>query len=413
MNNPKLQNRDNPEGRFREVAPQGGTLCQLRGVLRDSRQRIEAAFLASPLAIITLDRQGIVLSWNLAAERMLGWSREEVLGNPLPAVPQDEEVRYRTQQELVVRGEPLSLNVSPRKKDGSRFPAILSIVPLFDEAGQMNGSLHIFQTIAQTIAGGERDSRIKPGNMEAIGQLARGLAHEFNNSVGAILGWAEMALDGLDPQSPLRKPLDQILNQARHACAVTRDLVAFSQRQALEMDDVDLNHVVERALGLSGRLLPPGVVVKKAFAPNLPHILADSEQIERALLDLCLYAQDAMPGKGALRVETQPVRIDEDQWRQTAGATPGNYALLCVSCNVQTDPETLRHILEPFFLMPQDGRARGLGLAAAYGIVRQHGGFIRVSSEPDFGTRFEVFLPLIASESEPLRGTPTRSLPPY
>jgi len=403
MNTQKLQGAKQRGCRSRDGNAPEGNFNPPQGVLRDSCQRAQAVLRASPLPIVTLDLQGAVQSWNPAAEQMFGWSREEVLGNPVPVVPQDEEVRYRNNREMLLRGKALTgEKVSPRKKDGSRLPALLSLAPLYDEAGRMNGSVHIFQAIA---AAREPDGRmLEELRMEAVGRLARGIAHEFNNSVGAILGWAEMALDGLDPQSPLRRPLDHILQEARHASEVTRDLAALSQRQGLEMYDVDLNHVVEQALGQLSSVLPPGIVVKKALTPNLPRILADPEQIARVLMDLCLSAAEAMPEGGALRIETEQASIDQDTPGELAAATPGNYAVLCISHGgTGMDAETLRRLFEPFSTAPRGGIGSGLGLAVAHGIVRQHGGFINVSSGPGQETRLQVYLPVMAARAESAR----------
>jgi len=404
MNTRKLQGSNQSACRSREGSASGKNPDPPQSVLRDSCQRAQDILLASPLPILTLDLQGAVQSWNPAAERMFGWSLEEVLGNPVPVVPQEEEVRYQRNRELLMRGQSQTgERVSPRRKDGSRFPALLSLAPLFDEAGRMNGSLHIFQAVTEQEPepNGRMIEKFEQLQMDAIRRLARGIAHEFNNSVGAILGWAEMALDGLDPQSPLRKPLDHILQEARHASDVTRDLTAFCQRQGLGMYPVDLNHVVEQALDGLGCVLPPDIVVKKAFTPNLPRILADPEQIARVLTDLCLSAKEAMPGGGALQIETEQTRIDEETRKEIAGATPGRYALLSISRGgMRMDAETLRRLLEPFPTAPRGAIGHGPGLAVAHGIVKQHGGFINVSSHPDHATCLQVYLPLIPSNAD-------------
>lgn len=373
-----------------------------QGPFEDRRPRAEAILLASPLPIVALDAEGAVQSWNPAAEQMFGWSLEEVLGTPIPVVPQEEEVRYRQTREMLLQGRAQTgVSVSPRKRDGSRFPALLATAPLFDEAGRMNGSLHIFQALKEREPDG---GMIEDLRMEAIGRLARTISHEFNNSIGAILGWAEVALEGLDPHSPLRKPLDHILKEARHASKVTQDLASFSQRQSLEMYEVDLNHVAERALDLLANVHPPAVVVEKALTPNLPRILADPGQIARVLLDLCLFAREGMPEGGSLQVETGQTRVDADTCRKLAGATPGHYALLCISHGgARLDTDTLRRLFEPFSAAPRDGMGSGLGLAVAYGIVRQHGGFIHASSGPDHGTRLQVYLPVLATDADSAR----------
>lgn len=395
MNRNTLHGRKNPGYRSGAETAGGTNGGPSQAGVRELLQSPMVVFFASPLAIFTLDLEGAVQSWNPAAERIFGWRCEEVLGNPLPVVPQDEEVRYRNNREKRLRGETRAgEEISPRRKDGSRFPALLSMAPLYDEAGRISGSLHIFQALADRRSADIRqhDARTK----EVIGQLALGTAHEFNNSVGAIMGWADLALEELPPLSPLRKPLEHILKEARHASDVTRDLLAFAQCQALDMYPVNLNHVVEQAWDSLAGQFPPRILVERTLAPDLGRIYADPEQIERILAELCLYAKDAMPEGGPLRIETGQVCMDAPQCRQMSGRHAGNYAVLSVSHGgTPIGAGSLRHIFEPFFAMPRDEARRGLGLAAVYGIIRQHGGFIHASSEPEYGTRFQVYLPTL------------------
>jgi signal transduction histidine kinase len=327
---------------------------------------------------------------------MFGWSGQEVVGRPLPVVPQEEEMGYRQTREVLLRGEvPPRKRISPRRRDGSRFPALVCTAPLRDEAGRMSGSLHIFQALEDA-----PDWRITEElRMEAIERLGRTIAHEFNNSVGAILGWAEMALEGLEPRSSLRKPLNHILKEARHASAVIRDLAVLSRRQGLEMDPVDLNHIVEQALDLIHGALPPSIVVDMRLAPRLPRILADAQHIARVLTDLCLLSRAEV--RGVLRIETRQSRLDSDACRGLAGATPGNYLVLGISYGgMRVKAETLERLFEPFPIAPRDGVGSGLGLAVVHGIVRQHGGFISVSATPNREASLQVYLPEAGTQAD-------------
>ena len=354
---------------------------------------LEAVLHSSPLAIVTLDLEGKVQTWNPAAEKLFQWRSEEVIGRRLPAVPEDEQATYEESRRRLRQGEVLHWKeVRSQRKDGSRFDAILAMAPLYDQNRRMKGSMAIIQDVTEEKQWNAR--LLEMQKMEAVEQLAGGIAHDFNNSLGAILGWAEFALEEMEEGSPLRRPLNYILQQARHSADLTRELVAFAQRQTLEKQAVELNSVVEQTLGLLGRMLPANVAVEKSLASDLPSILADPAQVERILMNLCVNARDAMPAGGMLRLATAPALLDEDDGRSLADAKPGSYAVLSIADTGQgMDPDTLSRIFEPFFTTRRDGKGTGLGLASVYGIVKQHGGFIHVSSELGHGTTFRVYFP--------------------
>lgn len=249
---------------------------------------------------------------------------------------------------------------------------------------------------------------------EAIGQLAGGIAHDFNNMIGAILGWADMGIEETESDSKLRRYFDKVHQQGKRAASLTRQLLAFARRQILEPRDIDFNQGVTEALSLLEKVIGSNIVIRTKLAPGLPLVHADPTQLEQVLMNLCINARDAMPEGGLLVVETSEVSLDAEACKLQPLAQPGEYVMLSVSdSGTGMDSATLDRIFEPFFTTKELGKGTGLGLATVYGIVRQHGGFVRVYSEIGTGTTFRVFIPVSAAtapspekrdDSLPIRG---------
>jgi two-component system, cell cycle sensor histidine kinase and response regulator CckA len=227
---------------------------------------------------------------------------------------------------------------------------------------------------------------------EAIGQLAGGIAHDFNNAIGAILGWAELGFDQNRGAPQVAERFSRIREQAERAAALTRELLAFSRRQVLQPRAVDLNNVTSGLVSFLDKIIGKQIELKLQQAP-LDSVKADPAQIEQVLMNLCLNARDAMPEGGRLVIETEMVELDESYCRFYPQVAPGRYAVISVSdTGTGMDVETRERIFEPFFTTKERGKATGMGLATAYGIVKQHGGFIHVYSEPSHGSLFRVYL---------------------
>jgi two-component system cell cycle sensor histidine kinase/response regulator CckA len=238
---------------------------------------------------------------------------------------------------------------------------------------------------------------------EAIGQLAGGVAHDFNNVIGAILGWAEMGEEECPIGSPMRERFQKIRDQADRAAGLTRQLLAFARRQLLQPRNINLNEIVSEAGALLQKLIGEDVEMKFLLAPELHVTRADPTQVEQILMNLCVNARDAMPQGGRLIIETKNAEIDDEYCRIQSFAQPGHYVLLAVSdTGMGMDRSTMEHIFEPFFTTKELGKGTGLGLATVYGIVKQHGGIINVYSEPNHGTTFRVYLPAIDGAAESL-----------
>jgi two-component system, cell cycle sensor histidine kinase and response regulator CckA len=252
---------------------------------------------------------------------------------------------------------------------------------------------------------------------EAIGRLAGGVAHDFNNMIGAIMGWAEMGYEEAQPESRLRERFQKIREQSQRAAKLTAQLLAFGRRQILQPRKINLNILIQEEMNFLGRVIGADVEITISAASDLRVSMADPTQIEQVLMNLCLNARDAMPGGGRLIIETHNVEIGDEYCRTHAYGRPGSYVLLSVSdTGTGMDAATLERIFEPFFTTKETGRGTGLGLATVYGIVKQHDGFIYVYSEPGRGTTFRVYLLAetgvheprdIPSAEKPLRGTET------
>ena len=239
---------------------------------------------------------------------------------------------------------------------------------------------------------------------ESIGQLAGGVAHDFNNVVGAILGWAGLGFEQNKSNPQIADRFTRIREQAERAAALTRELLALARRQILQPQAVDLNTVTSSLVSFLDKVIGKDIELKVITSPLEP-VKADPTQIEQVLMNLCLNARDAMPGGGRLLIETEMTEIDSSYCRSYPSVTPGRYSVLSVSdTGVGMDAATRERIFEPFFTTKERGKGTGLGLATAYGIVKQHGGFIHVYSELGQGSLFRVCLP--ALEAELAGGTP-------
>lgn len=230
---------------------------------------------------------------------------------------------------------------------------------------------------------------------EAIGQLAGGVAHDFNNVVGAILGWAELGYEQNRDNPREAERFAKIREQAERAAALTRELLTFARQQVLQPRAVDLNTVVSGLTRFLDKVIGRDIELKVITSP-LDLVKADPTQIEQVLMNLCLNARDAMAEGGRLVVETEMVELDDSYCRFYPGVAPGRYAVLSVSdTGIGMDSATRERVFEPFFTTKERGRGTGMGLATVYGVVKQHGGFIHVYSEPGQGSLFRLYLPVM------------------
>jgi signal transduction histidine kinase/CheY-like chemotaxis protein len=236
--------------------------------------------------------------------------------------------------------------------------------------------------------------------MEAIGQLAGGIAHDFNNILTAIYGYCNFLQMKVGKGEPYRTEIDQIFSAAEKAANLTRSLLAFSRKQVMTPKTVNLNDIVMNVGKLLNRIIGEDIRMKTEFMTNPLWTFADTGQIEQVLMNLAANARDAMPDGGVLTIETQQAAIDELFVHTHGFGVPGKYALISVSdTGGGMDAETQKRIFEPFYTTKEMGKGTGLGLAIVYGVVKQHDGFITLSSEPDKGSVFRIYLPLTDAET--------------
>ena len=237
---------------------------------------------------------------------------------------------------------------------------------------------------------------------EAIGRLSGGIAHDFNNLIGAILGWAELGCEETAPGTKARERFQKIREQSHRAAKLTSQLLAFGRRQILQPRKINLNIFIREEMNFLGKVIGENIEVRIVEAPDLQVVHADPTQLQQVFMNLCLNARDAMPAGGQVKIETRNVVIGEDVCREHVHATPGNYVLMTVSdTGLGMDDATAERIFEPFFTTKELGKGTGLGLATVYGIVKQHGGFIYVDTEPGKGSSFRVYFPADSGVHEP------------
>jgi len=279
-----------------------------------------------------------------------------------------------------------------RRRDGGLVTVRMNVRQL-TVGGQPAGLEMIAEDVTELRAV-ERQLR-QAQKFEAVGQLAGGIAHDFNNVVGAILGWAELGFEQNRDNPQVAERFTRIREQAERAAALTRELLAFARRQVLQPRAIDLNTVAGGLVSFLDKVIGKDIEFKFLNA-KLDSVKADPAQIEQVLMNLCLNARDAMPQGGRLMIETEMVELDDSYCRFYPYVQAGRYAVVSVSdTGTGMNTETRERIFEPFFTTKERGKGTGMGLATAYGIVKQHGGYIHVYSEPGHGSLFRVYLPVL------------------
>ncbi len=367
--------------------------------LADLNQRLEAVIDASPLAIVRIDPEGNVLGWSRAAERIFGWREEEVLGRPLPTISNGESREFQALLEQTARGEALTgYTTRRRRKDGTLADIRLWTAPLHGGSGEVREQIAVIADIAEQIRLEQQLTHSQ--KMEAMGRLAGGVAHDFNNVITVVSGYGHMLLDGVQNDPELAEAAEEVLKAASRAAALANQLLTFSRHQTIQPKAIEIAALVRDMERMLGRVIGGHIGLQVVVRPGLGLVCADAGQIEQVLMNLVVNARDAMPRGGILTVETANVTLDGSYSRAHPGVNPGDYVMLAVSdTGTGMDPDTRSHIFEPFFTTKERGKGTGLGLSIVYGIVKQHGGDIWVESEPGKGSTFRIYLPQAAPGS--------------
>ncbi|HUA59602.1 MAG TPA: PAS domain S-box protein [Verrucomicrobiae bacterium] len=370
--------------------------------LHKSEKLLSALLESASQAIISIDRTGCIVLVNGRAEQMFGYPRGEMLGSRIELLlPESKRATHSRERDGFfsrphIRPMGIGLDLSGRRKDGSEFPVEVSLSYVQNEEGGY--AIAFVSDISQRKR--LEEQLLHAQKMEAVGRLAGGVAHDFNNMLTVISGYNRMMLDELSALDPLRGYAEEVLKAADRAAALTNQLLAFSRRQVMQPRVVNVNTILGQTEKMLQRLIGEDISLALSLAPNTGNVRADPGHIEQAIVNLAVNARDAMPMGGRLSIETGNVTLDEDYARTHMGVTPGDFVMIAVSDSGHgMDAETRRRIFEPFFTTKAKGKGTGLGLATVYGIIKQTGGDIWVYSEPGRGTTFKLYFPRV---SEPV-----------
>ncbi|MCD6024943.1 MAG: two component system sensor histidine kinase, hybrid [Fibrobacteria bacterium] len=340
------------------------------------------------------DATGSIQYVNPAFERVTGYGRDEAIGqNPriLKSGAHDSGF-YLEMWRTLTSGRTWTGRIQNKRKDGSRYSDESIISPVRDSSGTIVNYIAIQNDITGQLVLEEQFRQSQ--KMEAVGRLAGGVAHDFNNMLTVILVRAELTLRRLGPEDPLRLPLKEIQEAAERSAALTKQLLTYARKQTVTLRAVSLNNAVESLLQMLRRLIGENIELKWIGGKNLWQVQIDPTQVDQLLTNLCVNSRDAIADVGRIVIETHNVEVDEEYCRHIPGCVPGKYVSLAISDNGSgMDKATLSHLFEPFFTTKEVGKGTGLGLATVYGIVKQNNGFVNVYSEPAEGTVFRVYLP--------------------
>jgi two-component system cell cycle sensor histidine kinase/response regulator CckA len=364
--------------------------------LRISEARYRSLVQSSVYGIYRSSLEGRFLDVNPALITMLGYgSAEEVLMlDPEKDVFVNSEEHTFLIEEFRRTGRLDGIELKWKRKDGNSITVRISgrAVSSADEP------VDVLEAIAEDVTDRRvlEDQFRQAQKMEAVGRLAGGVAHDFNNLLMVISGYAEVILANLSPDHPLHEKGRAIQLAADRATTLTRQLLAFSRKQLLELKVVDVNAIVRDMERLLQPLIGENVEFTTSLTPDAPHTRADAGQLEQVLMNLVVNAKDAMPEGGKLTIQTQSLVVDEAHRRGQTFVRPGRYVLLSVrDTGMGMDKETQSRIFEPFFTTKEKGKGTGLGLSTVYGIVKQSGGYVMVQSEEQRGTTFHIYLPRV------------------
>lgn len=374
-----------------------------------------------PDATLVIDTEGQVVAWNRAAEAMTGVTRDTLLGKgnyayavPFYGVPRPIliDLLQLTEHEITTSyshvrrsGEKIFAEIFIQALNNGRSAYLLGVAaPLYDRYGNRTGAIEVIRDVTELKQAEKEKMHLQEQltqaqKMESIGRLAGGVAHDFNNMLGVILGYAELAQKKLDPEQPLFRNLEEIRKAAQRSADITQQLLAFARKQTVSPKILDLNETVEGMLKMLRRLIGEDIQLNWLPENELWSVCIDPSQIDQILANLCLNARGAITDVGDITIATGNCDFSEKYCAEHPDFLPGEYVRLTVSDNgCGMEEEILTHIFEPFFTTKAVGEGTGLGLATVYGTVKQNNGFIQVDSKPDQGTTFTIFLPRHAAK---------------
>lgn len=397
---------------------ESGLVAQIFGAAQDitenrlaelERERLVTAIEQTDDMIVVTDGEGRVLYANKAVETLTGFRKDELIGGQATFLL-SKEVDERLLRELrdqLLKGATWSGRIVCQREGGSTFPADAVISPVRDSTGNTVGFVAVGRDESEKLKYLEEQSRLqqqlqRAQRLESVGRLAGGIAHDFNNMLTVILGYGESVLGRLHQRDPLWHEVEEIVRAGKRSADLTRQLLAFSRRQPFQPELTSLNDVVRNLHRMLLRLVGEDVEVALDLTEGLPPVKIDPVQFEQVIMNLVVNARDAMPKGGRLTIRTALVELGVVPVGMQGAAHGSGWVVLTVAdtgCGM--DQQTLERIFDPFFTTKEQGKGTGLGLSTVYGIVKQSGGAIDVSSEVNRGTTFRLFFPAAAGRPAP------------
>jgi two-component system cell cycle sensor histidine kinase/response regulator CckA len=377
--------------------------------LEESERLHQSTFDEAPIGVAHTSLSGRFLRVNRWLCHVLGYSAEELGSLDFVAISHPDDVKQDVQaRQRLIAGklDRYTREKQYRRKDGRFVPVNLAVSVHRNREGN---AVYFIAVIEDLTERKRLEQELRHAHkMEAIGRLAGGIAHDFNNLLVVIGGYADLVLHSLGPDHPVRQDVAEIQAAARSAAALTRQLLAFSRRQILQPQVLDLNHVLRRVESLLRRVIGEDITLVMTLAARLRRVHTDPGQVEQIIMNLAVNARDAMPNGGVLTIETANVDLDAGFVDHHRGSAIGPHVMIAASdTGSGMDAETLPHVFEPFFTTKPVGRGTGLGLSTVYGIVKQSHGSIWVDSEVGYGSTFKIYLPAILTEAEPRIDAPS------
>jgi len=380
--------------------------------LRESEERYRNILETIEEGYFEVDIAGNFTFFNDSLSRLLGYSRDEMMGMNNRQYTDEENTPklYQAFNRVYRTGEPTkAFDWGIIRKDGTKRYIESSVSLIKNISGQPIGFRGVVRDITERKkveeALRQTEEQLRQSQkMEGIGRLAGGIAHDFNNLLTVIKGYSQLSLSSVEQGHPLKRNLENVQSAADRAADLTRQLLAFSRRQVLDMKVLNLNTVLKNLDKMLHRIIGEDVELVNLLAEDLGRVKADTGQIEQVIMNIAVNARDAMPNGGKLTIETANVELDEEYARAHIAVTPGRYVMLSFSdTGVGMTREIKDRVFEPFFTTKETGKGTGLGLSTVYGIVKQSGGNIWVYSELGKGTTFKIYLPRMDEPSEEIK----------
>jgi PAS domain S-box-containing protein len=368
---------------------------------RGARDFLRSIAEHSPAGIVTTDVRGRITYWSPRAEELLGYRPDEVLGRPVAGLQRGgREAARALMRRLRAEDRIREHEAEILARDGRWVECRFSLALLRDSAGAVIGTLAILEDTSERK---RLEAQLRQAQkMEAIGRLAGGIAHDFNNLLAVIMGHSDLIKGVLRKGDALAHDVEQIRRASERAATLTRQLLAFSRRQFLQPQVIDVNTLVGNLATMLRRLIGEDIQLELRLDPDAGRVSADPGQLEQVVMNLTVNARDAMPKGGRVILETAPAVLDQAFVVAHPGSTTGAHVRLSIhDTGYGMGPDVLSHLFEPFFTTKEPGRGTGLGLSTVYGIVKQHRGYIDVQSEPGRGSTFGVYLPRVDAKSAP------------